>query len=63
MRSAPGAETTGGYMIVSMVDTHTSIITTTTTTTTVDPTQTIDKEAVEEQTLTKGGLPGTAFAL
>jgi hypothetical protein len=49
-------------MIVSMVDTHTSIITTTTTTT-VDPTQTIDKEAVEEQTLTKGGLPGTAFAL
>jgi hypothetical protein len=51
-------------MIVSMVDTHTSIITTTTTTTTtVDPTQTKDKEAVEEQTLTKGGLPGTAFAL
>jgi hypothetical protein len=49
-------------MIVSMVDTHTSIITTTTTTT-VDPTQTKDKEAVEEQTLTEGGLPGTAFAL
>ena len=48
-------------MIVSMVDTHTSIITTTTTT--VDPTHTKDKEAVEEQTLTKGGLPGTAFAL